>query len=346
MITEVSTRKIKCVIWDLDNTVWNGTLLEDSEVTLRTGVVDIIKELDQRGILQSISSKNDYENTMKKLKELQLDEFFIYPEINWNAKSGSIEKIVKSINIGMDTIAFIDDQPFEREEVNSVLPEVLTIDAAELSSILEMDEMNPTFITSDSKNRRKMYMSDIDRKKIEDTFEGPQEEFLASLQMKMVISPVELEDLQRAEELTVRTNQLNTTGYTYSYEELAEFRKSPNHKLFIVELEDKYGSYGKIGLLMVEVVGKEWWVKLLLMSCRVMSRGVGSVLITHLLKLAASESAKIKAEFVETSKNRMMYLTYKFAGFKEAERNGNHIVFEHDYSNLQDYPEYVEVIVK
>ncbi|MGG1149680.1 HAD-IIIC family phosphatase [Bacillus wiedmannii] len=346
MVNAIKNKKIKCIIWDLDNTLWNGVLLEDSEVTLREGVLDIIKEIDQRGILQSISSKNDYENTMTKLKELKIDEYFIYPEINWNAKSSSIEKIAKSINIGMDTIAFIDDQPFEREEVNSVFPNVLTIDAADLLTLLGMHEMNPTFITRDSKNRRKMYMSDIYRKKVEDEFEGPQEEFLASLQMKLTISHVELEDLQRAEELTVRTNQLNTTGYTYSYEELAGFRNSPNHMLFIVELEDKYGTYGKIGLLMVEIVGEEWWVKLLLMSCRVMSRGVGSVLITHLLKLASCASAKIKAEFVETPKNRMMYLTYKFAGFKESERNGSRIVFEHDYTNIQDYPDYVEIIVK
>lgn len=339
----VKQEKIKCIVWDLDNTVWNGVLLEDDQVTLREGVLEVIKTLDKRGILQSIASKNEYELTMRKLEEFGLAEYFLYPQINWNPKSESIKTIVKSINIGMNTIAFIDDQPFEREEVKFALPEVLCLDAADLDHLVDLPEMQPKFITEDSKLRRLMYMSDIKRNKEEETFSGPQEEFLASLEMILTISPVQEGDLQRAEELTVRTHQLNTTGYTYSYDELDHFRKSDRHLLLIAGLEDKFGTYGKIGLVLVECQGNFWTIKLLLMSCRVMSRGVGSVLINYLMSLAKKKQVRLRAEFVSTDRNRMMYVTYKFAGFKEIEEKGDFVVFENNLEQIQPFPSYMKV---
>ncbi|OPZ92810.1 MAG: Acid Phosphatase [Firmicutes bacterium ADurb.Bin419] len=339
-------QKIKCVVWDLDNTIWNGVLIEDNDVTLRDGVVDIIRTLDNRGILQSVASKNDYDLAMAKLKEFGLDDYFIYPQIHWNSKSSSVKSIAKSINIGIDTLAFVDDQPFEREEVNFSNPEVLCIDVADLDKLLDMPEMNPKFITEDSKLRRQMYMSDIKRNKDEESFEGAQEEFLSSLGMVFVISQVGEGDLQRAEELTVRTHQLNATGYTYSYEELDEFRRSDRHKLFIASLEDKYGTYGKIGLILIECDEDVWTLKLLLMSCRVMSRGVGTIMMSHIMELAKKANVRFRAEFVPTDRNRMMYITYKFAGFKEVEERDGVTILENDLSNIQSTPKYVKLIVK
>src|SRR5690554_3135807 len=127
---ERAVRKIKCVIWDLDHTIWEGILMEDSTVRLHDHIVEVIETLDQRGILQSIASRNEHDVAMEKLKQLGIDHYFIYPQINWNNKSASIQSIVESINIGMDTIAFIDDQPYEREEVNFHHPDVLCIDAS------------------------------------------------------------------------------------------------------------------------------------------------------------------------------------------------------------------------
>lgn len=340
---ETHTRKIKCVIWDLDNTVWHGILMEDISVELRDNIVEIIKALDERGILQSISSRNDHEAAMSKLKEFGIDEYFIYPQIHWNNKSASVETIVKSINIGMDTIAFIDDQPFEREEVNFHHPDVLCLDAARTDEILEMPEFNPTFVTEDSKNRRLMYMNDIVRNQVEERFEGSQEEFLSSLGMILTVAPVQEDDLKRAEELTVRTHQLNATGYTYSYQELDNFSTSPNHILLISELEDKYGTYGKIGLTLIECGESVWTLKLLLMSCRVMSRGVGSVMLNCIAGMAKDAGVVLRAEFVPTKRNRMMLLTYKFAGFKEAEQQDGLIIFEHDPSQIQSIPEYMSL---
>lgn len=338
-------KKIKCLVWDLDNTLWDGVLLESDQISLRESALQVIKKLDERGILHSIASRNSHELAMKKIKEFGLSDYFLYPQINWNPKSSSLRDIAKELNIGINTLAFVDDQPFEREEVNFTLPEVLCLDGNDLGRIVDMPEMQPRFITDDSKNRRFMYLSDIRRNTDENSFEGPKDEFLSTLGMVFTIRAAGKDDLQRAEELTVRTNQLNTTGYTYSYEELDHLRTSPQHRLLITELEDKYGSYGRIGLALVETGETQWIIKLLLMSCRVMSRGVGSMMIRHIIDEAMKKKVRLRAEMIPNDRNRMMYMTYKFSGFRECDKNGSLVIFEHDMKNTPGYPEYVKLII-
>lgn len=334
---------IKCLAWDLDNTLWDGVLLEDESVTVRPEAVRVLRELDERGILQSVASRNNHDHAMAKLKELDLDHFFLYPQINWGSKAHSVGEIARLINIGQDAVAFIDDQPFERDEVANTHPEMMVIDAADVGTILDMPEMMPRFVTDDSKVRRKMYQADAERNDAEEEFVGPAEEFLAQLKMVFSIAPAQEEDLKRAEELTVRTHQLNTTGYTYSYDELNAFRQSDQHRLFIASLDDRYGTYGKIGLVLVECGESEWNLKLLLMSCRVMSRGVGTILVNHIMQLAKEAGATLRAEFVRNDRNRMMFATYKFAGFREVGREGDAVVLENDLANIQPFPGYVDV---
>lgn len=335
--------KVKCLVWDLDNTLWSGILLEDECVELRRGALEVIQTLDERGILQSIASRNDRELAMAKLEELGLAEYFLYPQINWNAKSTSIQAIAQALNFDIDALAFIDDQPFEREEVASVHSGVLCLDALELDTLLELPAMMPRFITTDAGRRRHMYQADIERNQVEDGYQGPQEEFLASLGMKLTIAPAQEEDLARAEELTVRTHQLNTTGYTYSYSELDAFRTSENHHLWIAGLEDKFGTYGKIGLALVETSEKEWWIRLLLMSCRVMNRGVGSVFINHIRNEARVAGVRLLAEMVPSDRNRMMYMTYKFNHFRETDVSDVRVVFENDLDPVQAIPDYLKL---
>ncbi len=338
--------KIKCLVWDLDNTLWNGVLLESEEVVLRAGAVAVIQTLDRRGILQSIASHNDHDLAMAKLDALGLSEYFIYPQINWNAKSASIRTIAESINVGIDALAFIDDQPFEREEVASVHPQVLCIDAADLRQLPELPALMPRFVTEDSGRRRQMYRADIERKQQEDAFSGAHEEFLASLDMRLSIAPAQEQDLARAEELTVRTHQLNTTGYTYSYRQLDEFRHSDGHHLWIAGLEDKYGTYGKIGLALVEANETEWWIRLLLMSCRVMNRGVGPVFINYIRKQARAAGVRLMAEMIPNDRNRMMYMTYKFAHFREITATDDRVVFENDLTAQQAFPDYLTLMLE
>ncbi|NJM73458.1 MAG: HAD-IIIC family phosphatase [Scytonema sp. RU_4_4] len=332
---------IKCVVWDLDNTLWHGVLLENEKVSLRENIVNLIHTLDSRGILQSITSKNESATAIAKLEEFGLKEYFLYPQINWNSKASSIKEISTLLNLGLDAIAFIDDQLFELEEVKFTLPEILCINADEIGNILDMPVMNPRFITEDSRIRRLMYISDIERQNAEKEFVGTADKFLATLNMNFTISSAQEEDLQRAEELTLRTNQLNTTGYTYSYDELNHFRQSENHKLLIASLEDKYGSYGKIGLALIECQADIWTIKLLLMSCRVMSRGVGTIMMNHIMSLAQNNNVRLLAEFISNDRNRMMYISYKFAGFQEIDKRGYSVIFENDLTRIQPAPSYV-----
>jgi len=341
--TATDKRVIKVLVWDLDETLWEGTLLEGDEVRLRPGVEETLHTLDARGILQSVASKNDPEMALAKLTELGVAEYFLYPQIGWNAKSSGIAKIAESINVGLDAVAFIDDQPFERDEVASRLPEVWTLDAAELSGLTARPELIPRFITDESAIRRQMYQADIARNRVEEEFVGPQEEFLAGLAMRFTIAPAAEADLQRAEELTVRTNQLNTTGETYSYEELDAFRRSPDHLLLVASLVDRYGTYGKIGLALIEKGAEIWTLKLLLMSCRVMSRGVGTILLHHVMSLARDAGARLQAEIRNTGRNRMMLVTFTFGGFKQVETRGDLKIYEADFRLIQPPPDYVEV---
>lgn len=341
---EKKKRSIKCVVWDLDNTVWAGTLLEGGVSGLRPGVVEAMRALDQRGILQSVASKNDHAAAMAQLDAYGIAEYFLYPQIHWGAKSESLARIAKDLNIGIDTFAFIDDQPFERDEVAFAQPAVLCIDAEEIAAMLDRPEFNPRFVTEDSARRRAMYQADIVRKQVEEHFEGPQDAFLASLEMRLVIAPAREEDLKRAEELTLRTNQLNTTGYTYSYDELDFFRSSPDHLLLIAGLDDKHGPYGKIGLVLIERQDGAWMVKLLLMSCRVMARGVGTVLINHIRNEARRHGVRLLAEMLPNERNRMMYMTYKFNHFRELEkRDDGLVIFENDLSTVHAFPTYMNI---
>jgi FkbH-like protein len=336
-------RPIKCVVWDLDNTIWEGVLSENDLLRLRPQIVEIIHTLDSRGILQSIASKNEHDLAMEKLDEFHLREYFLFPQINWNSKVSSIRAIAEALNIGLDSVAFIDDHPYELSEVSFSLPQLICVNASSVQSLLDMPEMNSQFITEDSRMRRLRYLADVERKKREQEFVGPKEEFLATLNMTLSLRTAEEEDLKRAEELTVRTNQLNTTGYTYSYQELNQFRLSEDHKLLIIGLEDIFGDYGKVGLALLQRRLDVWTIKLFLMSCRVMSTGVGMVALNWIMRLAKKHQARLRAEFVPNGRNRMMYIAYKFAGFEDKERRGDLIVLEHDLMIIQPLPAYINI---
>lgn len=339
----MNEEKIKLVVWDLDNTLWQGVLTEDEKVILDPCVETIIKTLDERGILQSIASKNAFPAAMQQLKALCLDTYFIYPEINWNAKSENIQKIVKQINISENTVAFIDDQAFEREEVQFRLPAVRCIDARELDSLLDREDMNPEFVTSDSKIRRVMYQNDIKRDHVEKEFEGTPEEFLRTLDLQMQVTKAKKEDLQRAAELTVRTHQLNSTGYTYSYDELCLFVDDASYGLYVVDLTDKYGYYGKIGLLLLHYTEQRCIIKLLLTSCRVMSRGIGGVLLRMVINHANDKKIPLYAEFLPTDRNRIMEITYSLTGFVKAEEAGDVWLMKHTNTKKYDLPDYISI---
>lgn len=343
---ESKQKQIKCVIWDLDNTVWNGVLTEGGGRELLPGVEDTIRSLDARGIVNSIASKNDYENAMKRLSEFGLEAYFLCPQISWNPKSQAVERIQTLLNIKPEATAFVDDSAFERDEVQFASPLTRVYPAEEAAALPERPEFQVRFVTEDAANRRKMYQADLQRQEAEEQFAGNNDAFLATLHMKMDLSPVTEEDLQRVEELTIRTHQLNSTGYTYSYEELLELSRSEHHIFRICGLTDDYGSSGRVGLLLLEEKEDVLLLKLLIVSCRVMTRGIGSALLCYATQLAARRGKRLQAEFLETEYNRIMYVTYKFAGFEELSENGDEILLEYQGGEPMPFPEYLEVTEK
>jgi FkbH-like protein len=335
---------IKCVVWDLDNTLWDGVLLEDKKTEPYESRIAIIRELDSRGVLNSVASKNDHDTAVSRLRELGLDDLFLCPQINWNTKSHSIRQIAEKLNIGLDSLAFVDDQDYELAEVACELPEVLCVHAEAIPLLTTEAAFRPRFVTDESRHRREMYQGQLRRDLAEQDYVGPADEFLAALEMTFVISAATHDDLRRAEELTIRTNQLNSTGYPYSYDELEALGSSPAHLLLVASLDDRFGSYGKIGLGLVEKGNEYWHLRLLLMSCRVMSRGVGTILLNHIMGLAKAAGCGLRADFVETGRNRMMQITYGFAGFSEISRTGAEVVLEANLERIQPPAPYINVI--
>lgn len=336
-------RGIKCVVWDLDDTLWQGTLLEGDDIALTPGVTDIIHELDNRGILLSVASKNDYEAAWSKLAEFGLDELFLHPEIGWRNKSDSIKIIADKLRISLDTFAFVDDQAFELDEVLHYLPEVLTIEARDIDKLLGMSRMHPRFITNESRKRRQTYRADIQRSNDEMEFVGSGPEFLGTLGQCMTVRRAGEHDLRRAEELTMRTNQLNTTGRTYSYEVLSQLAESADHLLLVADLNDRYGDSGTVGLALIEQRANLWLVKLLITSCRVMTRGISGAMISYILQVARDSSVTLYADFVANDRNRMMYIAYRFSGFYEISAKEDCILLKHDLDRIPPFPHHLTV---
>jgi FkbH-like protein len=336
-------KRIKCLAWDLDNTLWDGTLLEDSDTRVRLDALTVIRTLDERGILHSIASRNDQTKALARLSEAGLRDWFLHPQINWSSKPESLRKIAASLRLGLDTVAFIDDEPFERAEVAAVLPEVTVLEPANLLALLDLPEMTPDVITDDARMRRLMYLAEMKREQTEQEHTGSNEEFLASLNMSISIAPCAAEDLARAEELIVRTNQLNSTGYTYCHEELQAMCNSPDYVVLIAGLSDRFGSYGKIGLAAIKVEAKVWRIKLLLVSCRVMSRGIAPILLNTIISVARNKGKKLQADFVPNGVNRPMQILLRLAGFYHKEQAGNCNVLEISDSVAARFPVYVKI---
>ncbi len=335
---------IKCLVWDLDETLWEGVLLEGGGRRLKPGVWEAVQELDRRGILQSIASRNDHEAAMTRLEDFGLAEYFLYPQIHFGPKSGSLKTIAEKLNISLDAFAFIDDQAFERTEVESVHPQVRVFSERELVFLTKLPCFSPRFITEDSARRRLMYQTDQARSQAEENFQGPSEAFLADLNLTFTLDRVGPGDLERAVDLTERTHQLNATGLTFDHDQLAALMDSPKHHLVINSLSDRFGDYGRIGLSLMEKAGERWILKLLLMSCRVMSRGVGSAMLNIWIRHALAAGRELYADFAETDRNRIMYVTYCFAGFEEAERfGGGKVLLKRPLTPPPTMPPYLKV---
>ncbi|MBB5938992.1 HAD-IIIC family phosphatase [Streptomyces zagrosensis] len=317
---------VKCVIWDLDDTLWDGTLIEGDTLSVPRRNRDLVRRLDTHGILQSVASRNDEEPALAVLEETGLAEYFLYPQIGWAAKSASVGAVVRALDIAPSAVLFVDDSDFERAEVASELPEVGCVTPGRLHELVDQGRVLPASVTPDAARRRQLYRAEQCRRDHEAAFTGPAEEFLRSLRMRLTIRPATAPDLVRAAELTQRTHQLNTTGITFNKAELAALCRDGSHRVLVAELEDAFGTYGTIGLAVIDAAPPDWTVRLLLMSCRVLGRNIGTAVLAAVGQLAAADGAGLRAHFRPTERNRQMRLTYRFLGFRTTETTADGLV--------------------
>lgn len=310
-------KTIKCVVWDLDNTLWDGVLVEDGseKLQLKPRIIDVIETLDKRGILQSIASKNDFEQAMKVLKQFQIDHFFLYPQISWSPKGEAVRAIAQQLNISQETLLFVDDSPFERHEVESSSPEVRMLDAVDYISLLDMEECQVP-ITEESKDRRRMYQVESNRKILATNFRDDYKDFLKSCNIRLTIDSLGDQNLERVHELAQRTNQMNFSGNRYTRGLLREILQTPYLNTYVLTCEDKFGSYGIVGFSVVDV--REPRMTDLMFSCRIQSKRIEHAFLSHIIRNYINITKKdFYANYRKTSRNKPSGEVFSDFGMQE-----------------------------
>jgi FkbH-like protein len=319
--SDPATKKIKCIVWDLDNTLWDGVLVEDGpdRLRLKSGISEIIGELDQRGILHSIASKNNFEDALPVLKKFQLDHYFLCPQISWQPKSQSLQAIARQLNIGLDSILFIDDSAFELGEVVAACPEVRVLNAEDYLGLCSREEFKVP-VTDESRQRRELYQIEAARQSVAQSFDNNYMEFLRHCQIRLAVRPMSEENLERVHELTTRTNQMNFSGNRYDRSVLRQILSNPDLDTFVLSCEDRFGSYGVIGFSIVN--RREPRMTDLMFSCRIQSKRVEHAFLTWLIrKYIADTNRDFHADYRKTSRNAASGQVFADLGLEEIEEH-------------------------
>lgn len=296
-------KKIKCLVWDLDNTLWDGILVEDgpAKLRLRHKIIEILKELDERGILNSIVSKNNRDEALGVLKTFGIEEYFLCPQISWQPKSEGMATIARQLNIGMDTLLFVDDSEFELQEVKAVHPEVRVLSADSYLGIPDMDVCHVP-VTAESRERRKMYQVESQRQSIAGSFGDDYMTFLRYCNIRLNIQPMTEANLGRVHELTQRTNQMNFSGNRYEKSVLERILSTPYLDTYVLDVEDRFGSYGVVGFCIVD--NRVPLMTDLMFSCRVQSKRVEHAFLAYIIrKYIASTGKEFCANYRKTPRN-------------------------------------------
>jgi len=312
---------IRCLVWDLDNTLWSGTILEADHCRLRPGVRLVLDELDRRGILLSIASANDPDMALATLRRKGLAGYFLHQQVGWNSKVRSIQEIADRLGIGLDTIGFIDDEPFEREQVRHLLPEVRTYPAKASRLLLELPEFKPLILTSESRGRRHKYLQAVEREAAAESSRMSRQEFLDYCRTTLTLRVAVPEDLTRILELMHRTHKLNSTGVAYDEDEVAEWLSEGTRRVHVAQLADRFVDYGRIGVAVSCGESDSWELTDFLMSCRVLARGITGYFLAWLVGEACSAGARrISCHYRPSGRNHRLDTLYKLAGFKLKEQ--------------------------
>jgi len=347
-------RARKCVVVDLDNTLWGGVVGEDGPSGIKLGANGPGSEfpefpryllaLSQQGILLAINSKNNPEDAWQVIREhegmILREEHFSAARINWQPKPENLMEIARELNIGLDSLIFVDDNPNERERVRQFLPEVLVpelpTDPALYRRTLEMiPALQRLEATAEDNQRVAPYREKRDRESAREKVTSVAE-YLENLAIKLKIAPAEETTLPRVHQLFQRTNQFNTTTRRYDAGDLAKLSGDPAARLYTLRARDRFGDHGLVAVALMRLadVDGAWRIDSFLMSCRVIGYGIETALLAVVSEAAlAAGSQLLRGEYIPTPKNPPVADLFARHGFRETGVEGEVSLFERDLTD-------------
>jgi FkbH-like protein len=340
-IVPLSGRTAKVLVVDLDNTLWGGVIGEDGMTGIKIGpeypgaayqaLHRALLDLSRKGILLAVCSKNNLDDAMEALEKhpgmLVRPKDFAAMRINWTDKAQNLREIAQELNVGIDALAFLDDNPFEREQVRAALPEVTVIDLGKnpleyASAVRNCAVFERLTLSSEDQQRTEMYAAQKQRAGAEQNFQS-KEDFFRFLEQEAELEPVSNLTLARIAQLTQKTSQFNLTTRRYTEPQIAEMAKKPDWHIFSIRVRDRFGDHGLVGVAIAHDEGEQCEVDTFLLSCRVIGRTVETALLAHLAESAAQRGRKrLVGWFLPTKKNAPARDFYPQHGFERQEANG------------------------
>jgi FkbH-like protein len=331
----------KCIVLDADNTLWGGIIGEDGLEGIQLGnefpgsayreFQKYLLYLQEKGVLLAIASKNnpdDFYEVMDSHDAMALGRKHIAAfQIHWESKVDSIQRIGKALNIGLDSIVFVDDSVKEIEEVRQRLPDVTCLlvpeETADLPSLLAGEDFfDMAEITDEDRRRTEMIHADRSRQELQKTMS--EEEFKVALEIEITIFRAERQHLARIAQLVNKTNQFNLTSIRRTPDEIGLLACAPSYAVLGMELKDKYGDYGLVGVAILEKKDRVCVIDTLLMSCRVLGRNAETAFLAQLAGIASDWGCTvIEGRYKPTAKNAMVRDFYRLHGFSLGADDGS-----------------------
>ena len=350
---------VKCLVLDLDNTLWGGILGDDGVVGIQVGddypgnvfkaFQNAVLGLKDKGILLAVASKNDEPLVRRVFAEnadmiIRWDDFAT-ARISWQPKSESLISIADELNIGIDSLAFFDDNPVEREEVRQKLPQIHVIEPPRsplgyVESLLGSGLFDIPAVSVEDADRTRYYRDENRRRELRATSTN-MDDFLVSLEMKVTIESASEATIMRIAQLISKTNQFNLTTRRHSQSALQRMITDESYVIRWTRLADRYGDSGIIGVTIVHFDGKIAEIDSFVMSCRVMNRRVEDAMISDIIDSALARSCtSVRGQYIATERNSVVSSLYEASGFVKAGegKEGGH--FELDLSASEDRPEW------
>lgn len=325
----------KCIVLDLDNTLWGGVVGEDGIEGIELGLEGkgkgfrdwqlFLRELRATGVLLALNSKNNLNDAKEVFDKhpnsaLKWDDFASIA-VNWTDKSENLRAIAEELNLGLSSFVFVDDNPMECDRVRSELPEVTVMQADGPPEfwpdrLMDCAALEPMSLSSEDLQRNESYTAERSRKELQIQF-SDFGQFLKSLDLELDVLQAKKTDLLRLSQLAGKTNQFNTTTIRYTQQELEERLKAEEHLIASLALRDKYGDYGTIGMIVLRDSLNHWHIENYLMSCRVLGRKVEETVIALLQKYTVQSGRKgLIGYYRPTAKNALVSDLYPRYGLK------------------------------